>query len=203
MNKTSPRVLARFTGAFYLLTILAGIFAQGFVSNKLVIFGDPATTATNIMTHRGLWQLGFAVYMIEMTAQIVTTALFYRLLAPVNRSVALAAAFVSLAGCTVKAFSRVFFIAPLLLLDGAHHASAFNPAQLHSLVLLSLEINSRGAGMAMAFFGFYALAEGYLVLRSTFLPRILGALTLISGVGWLTFLSPTLGNRLFFSIAPF
>ena len=77
MEKTSPRVVARITGILYLLTILLGIFAQGFVSERLVNSGDAAATATNILAHRSLFEWSFTVYMIEMACQIMTTALFY------------------------------------------------------------------------------------------------------------------------------
>src|SRR5437870_1144005 len=106
MTETSPRFKARITGVLYLLTILTGIFAQGFVSENLVVDGDAAGTATNILTHKHLFELGFTVYLIEMACQIAITALFYDLLKPAGRSVSLVAAFLGLAGCVIKTFIR-------------------------------------------------------------------------------------------------
>jgi Domain of unknown function (DUF4386) len=139
LEETSPRLKARITGAFYLLTILTGIFAEGFVSGTLVVDGDAAATATNILSHRSLFQLGFAVYLIEMACQIAMTALFYDLLKPAGSSVSLVAAFLGLAGCIIKTFSRVFFIVPLFVLGGAHYLSVFSAEQV------------QGAGAGAAF----------------------------------------------------
>jgi len=203
LEETSPRLKARITGAFYLLAMLTGIFAQSFVSGSLVVDGDAAATATNILTHRGLFQLVFAVYLIEMACQIAMTALFYDLLKPAGRSVSLVAAFLGLTGCIIKTLSRLFFIAPLFILGGAHYLSVFSTEQLQALALLFLRVNDHGAGIALAFFGFYALLNGYLIIRSTFLPRILGVWSAVAGLGWLTFLYPPLGYRLFPYVAVF
>src|SRR6266849_4862042 len=203
ISETSPRLKARITGVFYLLTILTGVFAQGFVSGTLVVDGDAAATATNILAHKSLFQLGFAVYLIEMASQIAITALFYDLLKPAGRSVSLVAAFLGLAGSVIKTFSRVFFIIPLFVLGGAHYLSVFSAEQLQALALLFLKVNDRGAAMSLVFFGFYALLTGYLIIRSTFLPRILGVVSVLGGLGWLTFLYPPLGSRLFVYIAVF
>jgi hypothetical protein len=73
--EASPRAKARLAGVFYLLTMLTGVFAQGFVSDRLVISGDAAATATNILRHESLFRFGFAVYLIEMACQITMTAL--------------------------------------------------------------------------------------------------------------------------------
>jgi hypothetical protein len=196
-TEASPRSLARITGVFYLLTILTGIFAQGFVSERLVNFGDAAATATNILTHKGLFQLGFTVYLIEMACQIAMTALFYVLLRPVSRSVSLLAAFWGLTGCVIKTFARVFYIVPLFVLGGAPSLSAFSAEHLQALALVLLRVNDQGAGIALAFFGFATILKGFLIIRSTFLPRFLGVLSVVAGLGWLTFLYPPLGYRAF------
>ncbi len=201
--ETSPRLKARVTGVFYLVTILTGVFAQGFVSGTLVVDGDAAATAANILAHKSLFQLGFAVYLIEMACQIAITALFYDLLKPAGRSVSLVAAFLGLAGSVIKTFSRVFFIVPLFVLGGAHDLSVFSAEQLQALALLFIKVNDRGAGVALVFFGFYALLTGYLIIRSTFLPRILGVLSVVGGLGWLSFLYLPLAHRAFPYVAVF
>ena len=201
INKTSPRLLARMAGVLFLFTILGGLFAQGFVSNRLVVSGDAAATATNILANKDLFQVGFSVFVIEMACQIATTALLYLLLRPVSNSVALVAAFLELTGSIIKMFARVFFIVPLAVLGGASYLSVFSPEQRQTLALLLLKINSQGAALALAFFGFSTLLNGYLIFRSRFLPRWLGVLSMISGFGWLTFVYPPLGSRAFVFLA--
>ena len=203
--RSSPKFKARLAGGLFLVTILLGVFAQGFIANRLVVSGDAAATATNILAHRGLFQLAFTAYLIEMACQIATVALFYVLLKPVSKSVALSAAFLELTGCVIKTFARVFFIVPLFVLggtnssapDGVSVLSGFSTQQLQGLALLLLKVNDQGAAMALAFFGFSTILNASLIFRSTFLPRFLGVLGMISGLGWLTFLYPPLGYRAF------
>jgi len=202
-SEMSPRFRARISAVFFLLTLLGGVFAQGFVSNRLVVHGDAAATATNILANKSMFQLGFTVYLIEMACNITTVVLFYTLLKPAGRTVSLIAAALGLAACVIKTFARVFYIVPLLVLGGAHYLSVFTTEQLQALALLFLSVNGQGAGIALVFFGLYDLLIGYLIIKSTFLPRVLGVLFVISGLGWLMFLSPTLGNGLFNYIAVF
>lgn len=194
----SPRRLARIIGVLYLVTVAAGVIAQGVIGGQLIVPGDAARTAGNLVARESLHRLGFTIYMVEMAAQVGMTVLFYRLLAPAGRTLSLAAAAFGLVGCTIKALSRLFYLAPLLVLDGdAQYLGVFNGNQLQALALLLLEVNDIGAGMALPFFGLSGVLMGWLVIRSTFLPRWLGVLKLAGGVGWLTFLSPSLGLRLF------
>ena len=198
----NPRLTARIAGVLYLITILAGVFAQGFVSNRLISFSDPALTANNILAQPSLFQSGLTVYLIEMTCQIAVTALFYVLLKPVGVNLALTSTFISLAGCIIKTFSRVLYIVPLFVLRVPHSLSAFNADQLRALSMLLLKVNDEGAGMALAFLGLGAFLKGFLILRSTFLPRFLGVLSIVGSAGWMTFYYPPLGSSSFNYIAP-
>jgi hypothetical protein len=115
----------------------------------------------------------------------------------------LVAAFLGLTAGIIKTFSRAFFIAPLFILGGSHYLSVFSAEQLQALALLFLKVNDRGADIALVFFGFYALLTGYLIVRSTFLPRVLGVISMVGGLGWLAFLYLPLASHLFPFLAIF
>ncbi len=202
ITETSPQIYARTAALLFLIVIAAGIVAQMVIGGQLIVNDDAATTANNILAHKDLFQLGFTIYLIEMSCQIAQMVLFYILLKPVSRNVALLALVFSLIGCTIKTFSRLFYIAPLLVLGGPHYLSVFSAEQLQALALLLLNVNNVGAGIALAFFGFSTLLDGYLIIRSTFLPRFLGVLSVLGGLGWLTFIYPPLGNELFLPVLP-
>jgi len=200
----SPRTKGRFAGAIYLLYVIAGVYAQTFISDRLVVFGDAARTTSNILANQSLYRLGFTIYLVEMAGQVATVVLFYQLLKPVSRTGAMLAAAFELIGCGIKIFSRLFYFAPLFVLGGGVSSlSVFSKEQLDAIVLLLLKINNNGAAIALAFFGFSTVLQGWLIYKSGFLPRWLGIIGIIGGFGWLTFLSPPLGMRLFTYVAVF
>jgi hypothetical protein len=203
MTTESPRLLARLAGVFFLLTLVGGIIAQGFISERLINFDDASATANNILANKGLFQIGFTIYLIEMACQLITAMLIYRLLRPVNRNLALLMLLFEFGGTVIKTVARVFYITPLFVLDGGNALTGMNAGQLQSLSLTLLKVNDFGAATALAFFGFSTMLDGYLVFRSTFLPRWLGMLSMISALGWLAFLYPPLGYRLFMFAALF
>jgi hypothetical protein len=203
MKTESPKLLARLAGVFFLLTILGGLIAQGFISDSLINFSDAAATANNILANRGLFQAGFTIFLIEMACQLITTVLIYRLLRPVNRTLALVMLSFELMAITIKTFARVFFISPLWILEHATALGGISANQVQSLALVLLRVGDIGAATAIAFFGFSGVPMGYLVYRSGYLPRWLGVLGMIAGLGWLTFLYPALGRPLFMYIALF
>ena len=199
--EASPRSQARIAGVFYVLTFLSGGFAL--FGDRLVVSGDAAATATNILAHEPLFLLGFACELIGAACYVAVTALFYDLFKPVNRSLSLLAAFFSLVGCAVGGVAVLFHLAPLVVLGGAQYLGAFRPDQLQALALMFLKLSGRANNIGLVFFGFYCLLIGYLIFRSKFLPRILGALMALAGLGWLTFLWPPLAHQLSpYNLAP-
>jgi len=195
--EASPRFKARMAGVFYLLTTLTRMFVEIFVRNRLVVSDDAAATATNILAHEPLWRWGFAADIIAFASYLALTALFYELFKPVNRSVSLVAAFFSLVACAVQAVSSLFHLAPLVLLGGAPYLRVFNEEQLQALALMFLRLRAQCYhNIGLVFFGLYCLLIGYLIFRSTFLPRIIGVLMMLAGLSYLMFLSPPLARYL-------
>ena len=201
--ETSPSTRGRILAALYLFVLIGGITAQGFISDRLVVGDDAARTAANILANKSLYRLGFTIFMLEMIAQVGVSLLFYDLLKPVNRSVARLSAVLGLTGCGIKTLARLFYYAPLILLGGASYLSAIQPAQLEALSLAFIKINNQGAAIGIIFFAFEGLLRGWLVYKSGFLPRFLGVLSMVSGLGWLTFLWPPLGSWAFLGVALF
>jgi Domain of unknown function (DUF4386) len=195
----SPRLKARIAGLLYLINGEAFSYAENSVRGKLVVNGDPAATAANILAHESLFRMGLASDLIAGATYIAVTVILYELLKPVNRSLSRLAAAFSLIGCTVQILTCVLHLAPLLLLGGARPSTAFTSDQLRALSLLSLQLGAEGLSVCMVFFGFYCLLIGYLIFRSTFLPRIIGALLAIAGVCYLVdyfahFLAPAFAS---------
>jgi len=104
-------------------------------------------------------------------------------------------------GCSIQAVTSLFYLAPLLLLTAGSAVSALTQQQLQALAYMFLKLNGLGFDTYLVFFGFWCVLTGYLIFRSTFLPRILGVLLVIDGLGWIMFMSPPLGHYLFPIIA--
>jgi len=203
MADSSPSTRGRILAALYLFVIFAGITAQAFISDRLVVSGDAAKTAANIVANKSLYRLGYTIFMLEMVAQVAVSAMFYDLMKPVDRSLARLSTIIGITGSGIKTMARLFYYTPLILLGGAPYLAAIPPAQLEALSLTFLRINSQGAAIALIFFGVETLLRGWLVFKSGFLPRFLGVLSMISGLGWLTWLWPPFGNRAFLGVALF
>lgn len=195
---TSPLFIARMGGTCWLLCFLISAFAMA-IATKLIVFDDPAATASNLLANETLFRSSTAALLISGVFYVGATFFIYQVLKPVNRTIALLATLFSLIGCTIGALGCLFDLIPFLLLKKAEYLTAFTGEQLQALTLMFLKLRVQANNIGLVFFGLHCLGVGYLILRSTFLPRLIGALMVFAGVGWLTFLFPPLAN----SLAPY
>src|ERR1700733_749911 len=193
----TPRFKARMAGVCQLMEAVTAAFGQVIIPGKLVVAGNAAVTAANILGHERLFWLGFVLSLIGVAFHIAWALLMYELLKPVNKSLSLLAAFVILVGCAIQALVSLLYLAPLLILQGGSSVSAFTPEQLQALALLFLKLNQYAFNIDLVFYGIWCVLTGYLIFKSTFLPRILGVLLAIGGLGYVTFLYPPLATYLF------
>ncbi len=193
---------ARIIGLVYLLFFLTSILSEACLKG-LVVKDDSAATANAIVTHAQLFHLGIATGLIGTGFYVALVALFYMLFKPVSRSVSLVAAFFGLVGCAIQASGSVFQFFTLTNLGNGGTVSVFSSDELsgRAVGMLFLKLTHQVGNVALVFFGVYCLLIGCLILRSTFLPRFLGVLMALAGLGWLIFLYPPLAERLFAYIA--
>ena len=177
---------ARMAGFLYLIYIVFSIFADVFGRSKLIVLGDAATTAGNILASAGQFRTGFVADLVAAVLFLLTAWALYVLLKPVNKNLALLFLLLNLGGVAVWCVSDLFLIASQLLVNGADYLKVFQADQLQALAMSSLYIYKYGfLGIAQLFFGAWLFPLGYLVFKSGFLPRFLGVILMVHCVVWL------------------
>lgn len=202
----SNKKLARIAGLCYLIVIATGLFAEVFVRQALQVSGDAIATAHNIQSSELLFRFGFIADLINFVIGLPCVIIIYKLFNPINRTLARLAIIFVIIQTAIIAVNLLFQMTPLLILGGDKYLNSFQPNQLATLSLLSLNIQALGYGIGLVFFGFYCIIMGYLVFKSTIVPRLLGILYIISGLGYLInsfvmFLLKDFANPLFIYIA--
>ncbi|TPG38485.1 DUF4386 domain-containing protein [Flavobacterium pectinovorum] len=183
--ETSPQFYARIAGLLYLIIILIGLFAEVFVRNKLIVYGDATATANNIIHSEFLWRLGISADLIMHICDLPVMIILYYLLKPVNKKLALLNLSFNLIQTAVLAANKLNLLAALFFLGDSEYLKSFSPDQLHTLSYLSIKLHGYGFGIGLIFFGFVCLIEGYLIYKSGYFPKTLGFLMVIAGFCYL------------------
>jgi len=184
-TETFPQGYARVGGLLYLAIIVLGAFAEGFVTNTLVVSGDAAATAHNIMASQELWRLSVAGDLIVVLCAVPLVWIEYLLLRPVSKQLVLLAVLFNLASLAVEAISKLFLLAVMPTLGSVDYLKAFEPQQLQILANLALKSHDIAFNIALIFFGFTCLVNGYLIFRSGYLPKPIGILMQVAGLSYL------------------
>jgi hypothetical protein len=187
-------------GLFWLLTFVTGALSLS-MSGRFVAPGDPAGTAAKILADESLFRLAGTANLVSSVCYVAATLFVYELLRPVSRRLSLLAAFFSLVGCAVGALGSGAQLAPLVVLKSADRLGAYTVEQLQALAYTLSRLNAQVSIVGFLFFGLHCFLVGSLIVRSRFLPRFVGALLAIGGLGWLilsfaNLLSPSLAGSL-------
>lgn len=180
----SPMVLARTAGVLYLIIFLVAPFAEFFVREALVIPGDPTATAANIRGAEGLFRAGFVSDLVVFVIEVAQAAVLFILFAPVSRPLALVMSFARLAQATILGLNLLNMYTGLQVLTSPEYATALGGGGAEALAFVFLRAQSFGYELGLMFFALHLFALGYLVYRSGFLPRALGVLLVVSGLGY-------------------
>lgn len=199
---SSSRACARLGGLIYLAIIVLGLFGEAVVRGSLVVSGDAARTAGNILASQELWRAGIAGDLLMHVLDVPLIVILYLLLRPVSSSLALLATLLNIVQTCVLVANKLTLIVPLLVLPESLQLSVLSRQELHALSYTAINLHGYGFGVGLIFFGFASLTRGYLVFKSGYFPRILGVLLGIAGASYLVnsfalLLAPSLASRMF------
>ena len=195
----SPRARARITGAVYLMFFATAVAGALIMPGSNGLTGAPtdAVAESNaIAGNQGLYELAVSLGLISTAFYVALAGLFYQLFRPVSRTLSVLMAFFSLVGCAIGAVGSLMQLGPVAVLGGSSYLSVFSTQQLQALALLFINMGLKSSSTALLFFGTFQLLLGYLIFRSGFLPRAIGVLIAVAGLGWFAFQSPPLTRLL-------
>lgn len=176
------------------------MFGQTFVLGRLIVPGSAAATAQNILASEGLYRLGFAIPLLAVGFHIAWAFLLYQLFRVVDRTVNALALLVILVGCAIQAVGAVIYLVPLLILQDNFGGTLTFPQQ-QGLAMAFVKLSEAAFNAYLVFFGAWCVLTGYLILRCWFMPRIIGALLIPDGIGWMLYLWPPVATMVFPVIA--
>jgi hypothetical protein len=204
---TAPQAqrYARFAGILLVVSVVAGGFGESYVPGKLMVAASAQETALRVGASIGLFRAGFAAYLVEAACDLTLTAVFYALLRPVSRPLALIAACFGIFGTTTFAVGEIFYFAAALPAIDNDVIRTLTPDARITFTYLCLTLYGYVFVLFTGFYGVAMMLRGYLILRSAYLPRALGGLVILGGAGFLlkniaTILAPRYDSTLY--IAP-
>ena len=162
---------ARMAGFLYFIYIVIHVFADVIGRSKLIVYGDAAATAQNIMASEWQFRIGFMSDLLAAVLFLLAAWALYVLLKPVNKNLALLFLLLNLGGVVIQCFSDLFLLASQMLLSGADYLKVFQADQLQALAMFSLYLYKNGFMIAQIFYGAWLFPLGYLVFKSGFLPE--------------------------------
>ncbi len=180
---TSPRTLARIAGALYLGTSVLFVFAVQ-VRGGIIKPGDAAATANNIRASATLFRVALVADLLSWVGFLLMAFALYHLFKHVNQLAAFATVILVAVMVTVGYLNGLNQYSALTIATSAKYTTGFGQAASNELVLLFTNIQSNGLDTQELFWGLWLFPLGYLVIKSSYLPKVLGVLLIIAGLSW-------------------
>jgi hypothetical protein len=178
----SQQKAARVAGIAFLITMAAVIFANFAIHERLIVAGNAAETARNIVAHERLFRIGLACDLIYCAGLVVLLTALYVILEPVSRGVALLAALSRLVYALTWVLMTLNGFYVLRLLSGADYTRALDADRVYALARLFLSTRFEQYYVGLLFFGLASAICGYLWFKSGYIPRPFAAFGLISSI---------------------
>jgi hypothetical protein len=163
---------------------IIAFFANFSVIQGLVVPEDAAKTTSNIMANQLLFRLGIAGFIVVLICDVLVAWALYVFLKPVNQNLSLLAAIFRFVYTTIFATALFNLSNAFQLVSGAEPLGAFTAEQVQAQVMMSLESFQYAWQIALVFFAFHLLVLGYVVMKSNYVPKVLGVLLLIAGFAY-------------------
>jgi Domain of unknown function (DUF4386) len=181
----STRQQARIAGSLYLLLALIGPIGLLYVPGRLIVLENASATADNIRASEWLLRLGIVSDLVHQIVAIFLVLALHRLFRAVNENLArLMLILGALVSVPIVFVNTLNAAAALVLVGGADFLTVFPRPQLDALAYLFLRLHSQGITVVSIFWGLWLFPFGMLVIRSGFIPRALGFLLMVAGVGY-------------------
>jgi hypothetical protein len=175
---------ARVAGAVYLSMVVTAPFSLIYIPSALFVRGNATATANNILAHETLFRLGIVADLITSVIFICLVIALYRLLCGVNKTLAWLMVALVLVSAAVGFMNVLNHIAALTLFRGADFLAVLEKPHRDALGMLFIRLHGQGNVINEIFWGLWLLPFGVLVMRSGFLPRILGGWLIINGFAY-------------------
>ena len=176
---------ARIAGLWYLAMALSGPIGIVYVPSKILVAGDAGATAANIVAHELLLRVGILSSLVCQISFVFLVLALNRLFRGVNDRQAKLMVSLVIAAVPIAIVNELFQLAALELGKGGAHLTALAPEQRNALALAFLNVHQNGISLVESFWGLWLFPFGVLVIQSRFIPRILGALLIVSGCSYL------------------
>jgi hypothetical protein len=184
LSDKSPMFYARLAAVLYLVMVPLGFVGIIYVPSTLIVDGDPVKTVANIIESESMFRIGI---LAALLIPVVNTALvftLYRILRPANKLLAQAMVVLILLAVPIAMFNEINNAHVLQLVSGADYLDVFDTEQINAQVMSALDLHESGIFIASLFWGLWLLPMGYAIVISGYIPKVLGYLLLIGGIGY-------------------